>query len=43
MGNIAEIVGGDGIKFGNQIIHNAQEASRLIEEGAKALTVDSNG
>lgn len=43
MGHIAEMVGGDGIKFGNKTLRSAEDAAALIEEGAKALTVDKSG
>ena len=43
MGHIAEMVGGDGIKFGNKTLKSAEDAAALIEEGAKALTVDKSG
>ena len=43
MGNLAETVGGDGIKIGNEIVSSSETAAALIEKGAAALSVAADG
>jgi hypothetical protein len=42
MGNLASLTK-EGVKFGNITLHNAEDAAKLIEAGAAALTVDASG